>query len=126
MQEGVSLLIAEVDSMPRATGFYRDLLGFPLEYASEHWSTIGLGNGLRLGLHPPFGVRSEPDAIKPGWVVAFRTPDIQALRQRLEEAGVRILGDYHETPGGVILEFADPDGHRLQAMQEGIRLEDLP
>lgn len=111
--------------MPRAVGFYRDLLGFPLLYASEGWSTVELADGLRLGLHPPYGPSSEPDAVKPGWVVAFRTPDIQTLRRRLQEAGVRILGDYHETPGGVILEFADPDGHRLQAMQEGARLEDL-
>ncbi len=49
-------------------------------------------------------------------MVSIEVEDIAALRLRLTHAG-HTPGDYHDTPAGVVMDFTDPDGNRLQAMQ---------
>jgi len=100
-------IIAGVTDMERAAAFYRDVLGFRVDYQSEHWCTLDL-DGVRIGLHAGGG--------KPGgWTLCFRTPDLDALRQTLVANGVK--PEDHQTPRGLILSFQDPDGNPVQAIQ---------
>jgi predicted enzyme related to lactoylglutathione lyase len=55
-----------------------------------------------------------------GWIVGVEVEDIAALRKLLNDNGHQ-TGDYHDTPAGVVMDFADPDGNRLQAMQIGVK-----
>ncbi|MBI1755869.1 MAG: VOC family protein [Fimbriimonas ginsengisoli] len=115
----------QVADMDRATAFYRDVLGLEPSYASKDWTEFNLGAD-RIALHstlrgfaPPHGEYGK------GWFVGLRTDDLRALRARLEQAGVTIHGDYHDIPGGVILDFSDPDGNTLEAIQLGVAAAEL-
>lgn len=111
--------------MDRAVAFYREALGLVPGYASPHWTEFDLGNG-KIALHCRLaegeGRLGNPDG---GWVLGVSTADIRALRERLETARAAISGDYHDTPGGVVLSFADPDGNPIQAIEPGRTAADL-
>lgn len=109
-----------VTDMKRASAFYREVLGLKPGTQSPYWSDFHVGQH-RIGLHP-----GAPEATpKGGWRLGLLTDDLRALRQRLEEAGATLLDDYHETPQGVVLTFADPDGNPIQALQRGSRLSEF-
>jgi len=114
-------LMVYVKDMERSVAFYRDVMELPLEMESPGWSQFSLGNGAWLGLHP------SREAITPalGWTPGFSVTDIRSTKERLQASGSPITGDYHDIPGGVVLEFTDPDGHALNASQMGISCADL-
>lgn len=109
-----------VTDMKRAVAFYSDVLGLKPGTQSPYWSDFHVGQH-RIGLHP-FAPEPTP---KGGWRLGLLADDLKALRQRLEAAGATILDDYHETPQGVVLTFADPDGNPIQALQRGTRMSDF-
>ena len=121
MVVGLHTLLCEVSDMDRAVAFYRDVLGFTATYTSPYWSSLQIGS-TRVGLHPTFDGKSEVKG--GGWVFMLEASDIRGLRSGLEAAGVS-CDDYHDTPGGAIFNFTDPDGNRLQAMQPGVLRKDL-
>lgn len=111
--------------MDRSVAFYRDVLGLSLEFASQHWSQFRIG-GMKLGLHPSLeGKRPPHGEYGCGWFIGFAVDDLRALREKLEASGAAIHGDYHEVPGGTVLDFADPDGNVIEAMQTGVKPADL-
>lgn len=117
---GLATHMCFVADMDRSLGFYRDVLGLKPEYTSPYWSSFQLGNG-RIGLHP-----FNPDQEKggePGWIVGFEVIDVFAFRKYLEDNLVVMKSDLHQTPSGVIFDFEDPDGNRLQAWQKGSKLK---
>jgi predicted enzyme related to lactoylglutathione lyase len=108
--------------MDRAIAFYRDVLGLSPSYESPYWTSIPIGD-CRIGLHPPFS-ESAPKG-QGGWVIGVETQDIVALRATLVEAGAWVMEGYHQTPGGAVMDFRDPDGNQLQAIQVGSEVEEL-
>lgn len=116
-------LICQVADMDRAVTFYRDVLGLDPGYTSPHWSEFKMGE-TRIGLHPSFdGSPVEPDGR--GWVLGVATPDIRELRTKLVATGVKVAEGYHDTPSGAVMDFRDPDGNALQAIQLGAKAKDL-
>lgn len=116
-------LICQVSDMDRAVAFYRDVLGLTPGYTTPHWSDFKMGE-TRIGLHPSFdGSPVEPNG--KGWVLGVATQDIRALRASLESAGVHVAKGYHDTPSGAVMDFRDPDGNALQAIQVGAKAKDL-
>lgn len=116
---GLATHIAFVTDMDRSLAFYRDVLGLKPEYASPYWSSFQLGNG-RIGLHPMNP--GQPKGGEPGWQIGFEVDDIKTFRAHLESNGVTLKSDFHQTPSGVVFDFDDPDGNRLQAWQKGSKL----
>ena len=113
-------MICEVSDMDRSVGFYRDVLGLSCEMTLPYWSSFQIGSN-RLGLHPPFtGSASNVG----GFILGIEVDDINALRGALEGAGCT-CGAYHDTPGGVVMDFTDPDNNRLQAIQPGKKAAEL-
>jgi lactoylglutathione lyase len=121
MLKEFTTLMVYVTDMPRAVGFYRDVLGLPLEMESPGWSQFALGNGASIGLHP----RRGGEAPAPGWTPGFKVDDVRAAKERLVSAGAEIASDFHDVPGGVVLEFTDPDGNVIDITQMGISCADL-
>jgi len=78
---------------------------------------------LRIALHPAYSGALEPAHGK-GWILVFSVDSILALEKKLYEIGVETRS-LHDTPGGVVMDFQDPDGNRLQAMQLGTTIADL-
>ena len=125
MLKGLSVIMCQVSDMDRAVAFYRDVLGLKPGNVSPYWSDFEAG-GAKIGLHPPLKGSEAPYSISgKGWIIGFATDDLAALKARLLESGAEIRDSYHDIPGGVILDFADPDGNALRAAQYGISAKDL-
>ena len=107
--------------MDRAVAFYRDVLGLTPRHTTPYWSDFTL-EGIVIGLHPPFkGATAE---VANGWILGLATDDVLALKAALVAAGGGV-GELHDVPGGVVLEFGDPDGNRIQAIQHGATVASL-
>jgi predicted enzyme related to lactoylglutathione lyase len=120
MLKQLSTLMVYVGDMPRAVSFYRDVLGLPLQVESPGWSQFDLGNGAIIGLHV-----GHPAGSGAGWIPGFEVDDIRAADQRVRAAGASIDHGFHDVPGGVVLEFKDPDGNPVQVTQMGVTCADL-
>jgi predicted enzyme related to lactoylglutathione lyase len=118
-------MICQTTDMDRSVAFYRDVLGLTPGVVSPYWSDFVCGD-VRVGIHPimqgaepPLGVHLK------GWSLGVQIDDLRALRTTLEEHGARIHGGYHDVPGGVALDFEDPEHNPIQAIQLGVSAADL-
>ena len=121
MLKGFTTLMVYVRDMDRAVTFYRDTLGMTLQMQSPGWSQFTLANGAILGLH----VAREEGKPQPGFVPGFAVDDVKQAKERLAGGGATISGDFHDVPGGVVLEFTDPDGNALNVSQMGTSCAEL-
>lgn len=104
--------------LPRATAFYRDVLGLPLLFTAGSMAFFDCG-GVRLMLGPA----SAPELDHPSSILYFRVTDIEAAHRRLVEMGVKI-----EAPPRLIapmktydlwmVGFRDSEGNIMQLMSE--------
>jgi predicted enzyme related to lactoylglutathione lyase len=96
-----------VREMERSLGFYRELLGIPLE-GDDHWQEADLG-GVRFALHEaPEGIEPTPGTVK----LNFRVGDADAAAERLRGQGVDVVEQMREEYG-VSYRVVDPDGYRI-------------
>lgn len=125
MVKGFHTIWCQTANMEGSIAFYRDVLGLVPGFTSDQWSEFKLSNGT-LALHATLDGAEAPLGIyKKGWFVGLETDSIRELREKLEAAGAKIHGDYHDVPSGVILDFEDPDGNTLEAYQAGITVAQL-
>lgn len=125
MIDGMHTIWCQTSDMDRSVAFYRDVLGLAPTMVTPYWSQFDLEGG-SIGLHPPVEGSTPPYAQnKKGWVLGLRTSDLAGLRVRLEASGAEVDTQYHETPGGPIFGFRDPDGTPIQAIQMGAKIADL-
>jgi len=75
-----------VHDLPRATAFYRDVLGLPLLFTAPNLAFFDCG-GVRLMLGPA----ETPQFDHPSSILYFRVPDLNAAYQRLVELGAKIF-----------------------------------
>jgi predicted enzyme related to lactoylglutathione lyase len=122
MPANLTTLMVYVRDMSRAVSFYRQGLGAAPTIESPYWSQFELGSGVILGLHP---AREGGAAPAGGWTPGFHVEDLRSWRQTVLAAGGTVAMEYHDVPGGVILEVADPDGNLIDAMQEGVTCADF-
>jgi predicted enzyme related to lactoylglutathione lyase len=101
-----------VRDMARSQGFYRDVLGIPLE-GDEHWMEADLG-GVRFALHEASS--SAPEMTSGGVAVNFRVEDADAAAARIREAGFDVREEMREEYG-TSFEVVDPDGYRIYIFQ---------
>jgi predicted enzyme related to lactoylglutathione lyase len=111
-----------ISDMSRSVAFYRDVLGLSLDMESPYWSQFKLSNGMILGLHPSREALKTPQG---GWIPGFAVDDVVAFKQHALSNGGTLAGDFHDVPGGVIVEIADPDGNVIDVEQTGITCADL-
>ena len=122
MITGLSNVLCQVESVVRASKFYGEVLGLTPGVMSPYWADFTLPDGSRIGLHPPFAKPQESKG--GGWILGVEVDDIIELRQTLESAGHQV-GNYHDVPGGVLVEFSDPDGNPIQAIQLGLTSKEI-
>ena len=82
---GLGQISIIVHDTPRATAFYRDVLGLPLLFTAGNMAFFDCG-GVRLMLGPA----SSPEFDHPSSILYFRVPDIQAAHRRLMDLGVKM------------------------------------
>jgi predicted enzyme related to lactoylglutathione lyase len=100
-------------NMDRAVAFYGDVLGLPTKFRDgTNWTQFDAG-GVNFSVSSP----QEAAAGATGAVVIFEVDDIDAMRQRLSDAGADILDSRDMGDHGRSLTFRDPDGNLAQLFQ---------
>lgn len=92
-------------------GFYRDLLGIPLERDEHdpHWWEARFPDGVRFALHEAHAGSSPRSN---GMNVSFEASKLEALVEQLSSAGVEVSEIARES-WGERAEAIDPDGYRI-------------
>jgi lactoylglutathione lyase len=117
--------ILSTGDLPRALGFYRDLLGFEVTYQFPPDGPPGYV-GLQLG-PSHLGIGAEPAMAEPAptpnsprftlWAYA---QDCDAAVEHLRGHGVPVLVEPADQPWGErMAEVADPDGNRVIVASQG-------
>ena len=109
MQARIGYLNVHVSDLRRAVDFYRDTLGFSLEFADEsfHYARFDVA-GMRFAVASG-GERPEGDRHTGIGIVV---PDVDAAYEELNAKGVRFTMAPSRQPwGGYMAMFADPDGN---------------
>lgn len=113
MVKDIAFLAYSVSDVPKATAFYRDVLGLrPGASFGDHWvefdvgsTTFGIGNGTGLGFIPGTSTGA-----------AFEVDDIATMRRRLFDAGVPVT-ELNDFPGCWSCFVTDPEGNRFALHQ---------
>jgi catechol 2,3-dioxygenase-like lactoylglutathione lyase family enzyme len=114
---GISELVLEVSDLEAARRFYRDVLGFEETLHGEgadgrYWYLVG--DTARLGLWTEqVGLAGGRGGAHVHY--AFHTDDteIDALKERVEDAGAEVEGPIQLGPGRAIY-ITDPDGNVVE------------
>ena len=114
----ICLYCAQLDESIR---FYRDVLGLTIERRDPEFCQLAL-RGTRLGLEPG-GSRK---ATEKGWaenpiLLQFRAhsvDELEAMNRQLETQGVTLLTRSRVTSYGVVTNFLDPDGNKLEVLYQ--------
>ena len=116
--DGLGQISIIAHDLPRATAFYRDVLGLPLLFTAGGMAFFDCG-GVRLMLGPA----SAPELDHPSSILYFRVPDVDAAHRHLVGMGVKI-----EAPPRLIARmptydlwmvgFRDSEDNIMQLMSE--------
>jgi len=108
----INVVYLYVSEMERSLGFYRDVLGVPLQGDGD-WQEASLG-GTRFALHR---THEGIGPLSSGTVhVNLEVADVDAAAERLSAAGVDVRETMRDEWGSA-LELTDPDGYRLYLFQ---------
>jgi catechol 2,3-dioxygenase-like lactoylglutathione lyase family enzyme len=116
-----------VEDVAAATGFYRDKLGFKVDFASGPYFAALSRDGLQLLLSPTRGPggasQPMPDGRRPtpgGWSrIVINTRDLAGEVERLRAQGVRFRNTITSGPGGREILLEDPSGNPVELFQPG-------
>jgi predicted enzyme related to lactoylglutathione lyase len=99
--------------MKRAVAFWRDVIGFEVSVASEHWSEL-CGPNAVIALHLGHDGSDNPSGI------SLEVADIQEAAASIEAAGGRIVEAPHEgnPPGLWLADVADSEGNLFMLSQD--------
>jgi predicted enzyme related to lactoylglutathione lyase len=101
-----------VSEMERSLGFYRGLLGIPLE-GDEDWQEASLGE-TRFALHL---AHERTGALSSGSIhVNLEVADLDGATERLRAAGVAVEETMRDD-WGASARITDPDGYELYLFQ---------
>ncbi|TMB70060.1 MAG: VOC family protein [Chloroflexi bacterium] len=112
-----------VDDVKEALDFYREYLGFTVEWdMGPNFASVRLDD-LSLWLAGPGSSagRPMPDGAKPeagGWNrFVIEVDDIEARVQRLKDAGASFRNEIVRGPGGAQILIQDPSGNVVELFQ---------
>ncbi|HJZ61809.1 MAG TPA: VOC family protein [Miltoncostaeaceae bacterium] len=110
---GVETVYYRICNMDNAIAFYEGVLGLELKRrAGNDWAEFSVG-GVDLALEGELATRPHQG----GATVVLRSGDVRALEAHLAGHSVQ-RGEVEDLGGALLLEFYDPDGNRLMAIQQ--------
>ncbi|BCY16480.1 glyoxalase/bleomycin resistance/dioxygenase family protein [Leptolinea sp. HRD-7] len=108
-----------VEDLTRSRQFYEQVLGQTVKF--DFGEDIQFEGDFSIHFRPHFqrllgGENAFPVTRKANWgEFYFETDEIEAVEQRLREAGVEVIHPIHEQPWGErVIRVYDPDGHILE------------
>src|ERR1700747_1347477 len=88
--DGIGQISIIAHDLPRATAFYRDVLGLALLFTAGNMAFFDCG-GVRLML----ATAEQAELDHPSSILYFTVPEIRAAHLQLRAAGVRLEGEPH-------------------------------
>jgi catechol 2,3-dioxygenase-like lactoylglutathione lyase family enzyme len=111
--QGIDTVYYRICNMEKAIAFYQGILGLALKNrAGNDWAEFDVG-GNELALDGELATRPHGG----GATVVFRTDDVDGLEAHLAANDV-VRREVEDLGGARLLEFYDPDGNKLVAMQQ--------
>jgi len=104
------VLVQDID---RALRFYRDLLGFTVEFETEDWAVFAENVGLMRSPEPLPEDNLSLNAV----MLTLNVDDIRAAYDELVKKGVAFLVAPTDVGGAFTASFRDPEGNLLLLMQ---------
>ncbi|MBV7331321.1 VOC family protein [Chloroflexi bacterium TSY] len=118
---GLIEVILYVQEMNQQVSFYRDILGFAIEYpadledySNEFWVVLNTGV-CKLALHGGGEQRLGDDAPK----LVFGVDEINAARDALLQQGVTVSEVRTPAPGVSVVDALDPEGNKFSVESHG-------
>ncbi|HEV2551590.1 MAG TPA: isochorismatase family protein [Stellaceae bacterium] len=111
-------LLLQVADIDAAKHFYADLLGFTVRKANplaDGRPFVPFNQGIALTTGGP----GKPVQIDH---MAFKVNDVRKLAVRLKESRVKFFQDLHDGIYGLTVYVADPDGNKIELIQEGAKM----
>ena len=98
-------------------GFYRDVLGLPLELEEGEFAVFMLPDGSKAEIFGPSD--TEHTHFSKGPVAGFLVDDVETARRVLEAEGIEFIGPVHvwEPTGAAWSHFHAPDGNVYEIVQ---------
>jgi lactoylglutathione lyase len=115
MFDHLAYTIVYVNDIEKATAFYRDVLGIPLDYVMEGWTQFK-SNGAALVLHPKLE-HQKSEAIGSGVRITFRVDDLDAEYRRLTAQTVEFLAPPVQAGFGKHATLLDPEGNQIDLIE---------
>jgi catechol 2,3-dioxygenase-like lactoylglutathione lyase family enzyme len=110
---GIDTVFYQVCNMDRSVAFYEGVLGLELlRREANDWSEFRAGGDQVLALSGELAVAPQAG----GATVVLRTDDIEAVQVALAREDVK-RGRVEDMGGARMLQFFDPDGNELVAIQ---------
>jgi len=104
------VLVQDID---RALRFYRDLLGFTVQFEEEDWVVFEQGVGLMLSPEPLPQDNMNLNAMS----LSLYVDDVQAAYGELIDRGVAFLVVPTDLGGAMVASFRDTEGNLIQLLQ---------
>jgi len=109
---GVDVVFYQVCSMDRAIDFYSGVLGLEvIRREGNDWTELRAGDTV-IALSGELATRPHQG----GATVILSTDDVEAVHRVLGESGVQ-RGKVEDMGGAKMLQFFDPDGNEIVALQ---------
>lgn len=115
MVDHLAYTVVYVNDIEKATVFYRDVLGIPLDYAVEGWTQFK-SNGAALVLHPRLEQQKSPSSGS-AVHITFRVDDLDAEYRRLIAQSVRFLAPPATVGFGKHATLLDPEGNSIDLIE---------
>jgi methylmalonyl-CoA/ethylmalonyl-CoA epimerase len=115
----IGQIAVNAHDVERAAAFYQDMLGLPLLFKAGPGLAFFDCGGVRLMLTRP----EKPEFDRPGSILYFAVPDIQAAHAAMKEKGVRFEDEPHmvaRMPDHDLwmVFFRDSEGNLMSLMSE--------
>ena len=106
MKERLSHFCIHVKDMSKALNFYKNVMGFTVEYQTDEWSELKLNEEINLALQR---------VSEPGAGIGFIVNNCEEATAELETRGAEVIKrcDKRESDKVILTQFKDVDGHIL-------------
>lgn len=109
----LNFILLHTTDIAKARAFYVDALGMAVEAESPLFLQVAASGGPGVSL----GISTTEAVTLTGRILWWQVGDVDALRARLIERGVRITAELKDEPFGRTLSFANPEGNILSVYQ---------
>jgi predicted enzyme related to lactoylglutathione lyase len=112
--QGIQSIYTVVNNMDALQAFYSQVMGTQAKFRDKYrWTQFSVGNS-------NFALSSAEEAAPgaAGSVIVFEAAGLDGIRESVEGAGGKFVGERDMGSHGKVLTFTDPEGHLFQVFSK--------